>query len=154
MESTIKKIYGNTVRVRVCGLCWRGPNLLLANHLGLGPGDFWAPPGGGLELFESAEARLKKEYAEETGLDISMGPFRFACEFIRNPLHAVELFFDVDIIGGQLMKGDDPEIAIIQDVRFMSPADLETIPAVNKHGIFGIVHSSEDLKTLSGFFTI
>ncbi|MEX2234420.1 MAG: NUDIX hydrolase, partial [Cyclobacteriaceae bacterium] len=118
------------------------------------PGNFWSPPGGGLEFGESVDQRLQKEFLEETGLRISKGRFLFTCEFIQKPLHAIELFFEVEISGGVLQKGEDPERPMIEDVKFMSPLEVADIPPAFRHGIFGLVPSSEDLKTLNGFFTI
>ena len=154
MNPQIKDVYGGRIRVRVCGICWRGDSLLMVNHRGVRQGDFWAPPGGGLEFGESAEQRLRTEFAEETGLEISAGKFLFGCEFIEKPLHAIELFFQVSVSGGVLMKGEDPEIPIIDDVRFVSVSELSKIPKHALHGIFRFVSSPEDLLTLTGFFRI
>ena len=77
MEPEITKIYGNKIRVRACGLCWQNGQLLMVNHKGITQTNFWAPPGGGLEFGESIEQRLKKEFSEETGLEISKGRFLF-----------------------------------------------------------------------------
>ena len=154
MDPDIKRVYGNRVRARVSGLCWEGGKLLMVNHQGLSRGDFWAPPGGGLEFGMGVRECLEKEFLEETGLLIRAGSFLFACEFIQQPLHAIELFFEVRVAGGALEKGDDPELPIIRDVRFMSAADIAGLPASSLHGIFGRVSSPEDLKTLTGFFTI
>lgn len=154
MDSELKAVYGDRVRVRVSGLCWRDGRLLMVNHRGLSQGDFWAPPGGGLEFGESVEERLQKEFLEETSLGITTGRFRFACEFIKKPLHAIELFFDVDIRGGMLKKGDDPEMPMIEAVKFMSSAEITRMPDEYLHGIFRVIASPEQLKTLSGFFTI
>lgn len=154
MDLTINKVYGDRLRVRICGLCWEGGRLLMVNHKGLADGDFWAPPGGGLQFGESVEDRLLKEFQEETGLRISVEKFLFGCEFIKEPLHAIELFFQVMVSGGKLKKGNDPEFNIIGDVRFMSPSELNVIPGPNLHGIFRLVRSPEDLKTLNGFFRI
>lgn len=154
MNSEIESVYGHKVRVRVCGLCWRGDRLLMVNHTGLTDGGFWAPPGGGLEFGETAEERLKREFLEETGLHISVGPFQFACEFISGSLHAIELFFQVTMVDGTLKKGHDPELNIIDDVRFMSSPELAAIPANHIHGILLHVNTADDLKTLNGFFRI
>ena len=154
MQPEINNLYGNKIRVRICGLCWREEQLLMVNHRGLAEGDFWAPPGGGLEFGESVEERLREEFRQETGLHVSVGHFRFACEFIKRPLHAIELFFEVTVREGALMKGDDPEYPIIQDVKFMTPSEIRSTPGSNLHGIFRVVSSPGDLKTLTGFFTI
>jgi len=154
MDDGIGNLYGNKVRVRVCGICWQNNDLLLVNHRGLTAGDFWAPPGGGLEFGESVEQCLRKEFMEETGLEITIGRFQFACEFVHKPLHAIELFFEVAGDGGQLTKGDDPEMPIIDDVRFMAPDEITKISPSNLHGIFSLLQMPEDLKTLTGFFRI
>lgn len=154
MDAGIATLYGNKVRVRVCGLCWQGDNLLMVNHQGLTQGDFWAPPGGGLAFGESAQDCLEREFVEETGLSIARGRFLFACEFRKKPLHAIELFFDVPLQGGTLLKGDDPELPIIKEVRFMSPEEIASLPSSSLHGIFSLVSTARDLKTLTGFLTI
>lgn len=154
MQPEINKIYGGKVRVRTCGLCWRNDKILLVNHRGIGTGNWWAPPGGGLETGESVHQRLQTEFREETGLTVSIEKFMFCCEFIRHPLHAIELFFEVKITGGSLEPGQDPELPIIEDVRFMSPKQISALTSDSLHGIFSLVRSVEELKTLSGFFTI
>lgn len=154
MNPDLQNLYGNRVRVRICGLCWHNGDLLMVNHKGLTETDFWAPPGGGLEFGETAEQRLQAEFREEAGLEVSVGTFRFACEFIAKPFHAVELFFDVDIKGGKLSKGRDPELNIIDAVRFMSVAELTSIPAKHVHGIFAHIESADELRKLNGFFRI
>ena len=126
----------------------------MVNHRGLQDTDFWAPPGGGLDFGESASDRLEKEFLEETGLSVTTGNFLFGCEFIRDPLHAIELFFETAVTSGTLQKGDDPELSVIQEVRFMSPTEIMQIPSRSLHGIFGLVPTPADLKTLNGFFRI
>jgi 8-oxo-dGTP diphosphatase len=154
MDQDISRVYGNRVRVRVLGLCWQNGQLLMVNHRGLTQGDFWAPPGGGLEFSETVDECLRREFLEETGLQISVGGFLFACEYIERPLHAIELFFQVAIEGGALQKGDDPEKPIIREVRFMTGAEVAAIPRAYLHGIFPLIPSVDALKTLSGFFRI
>ena len=154
MDTGIKNTYGNKVRLRACGICWKNNSLLLVNHKGITATHFWAPPGGGVEFGESVNDCLKKEFLEETGLAISTGKFLFACEFIHTPLHAIELFFSVSVVGGSLKKGNDPELAIIEDVKFLSAAQLLKIPANELHGIFNFIQTPGDLNTLNGFFRI
>ena len=154
MSRGIDEVYGNMVRVRVCGVCWHNGSLLMVNHRGLLPGQFWAPPGGGIEFGESAEVSLQREFREETGLEVSINRFLFACEFIRDPLHALELFFDVSITGGRLQKGDDPEFPTIDEVRFMLPSEITALSPSQRHGIFGRIPSPENLKILTGFYAI
>lgn len=158
MDSEIIEKYGNRVRLRVCGLCWEQDQLLMVNHNGINPGSFWAPPGGGVEFNQTAQDSLIREFEEETNLIIAVGQFKFACEFISEPLHAVELFFEVFKVGGKLMVGKDPESEahhqIIQDVRWLNFSQIRAIPEVERHGIFKLAQSTPGLKTLNGFYRI
>ena len=154
MDSEIAKIYGNRLRVRVCGLCWEGDKLLLVNHKSLGEVNFWAPPGGGVDFGETLEIALKREFAEETGILVEVLGFAFGYEYIRNPLHAIELFFQVKQTGGRLLSGYDPEVQVIQGAKFTSDEEIARIPTVEKHGIFQIVRAAKDLHQLSGFYGI
>lgn len=154
MHDEIAKIYGNRLRIRVCGLCWKEDRLLLANHKSVSGANLWLPPGGGLEFGESLETALKREFLEETGLEIAPSEFAFGCEFIKEPLHALELFFNVKTISGTLRTGYDPEIQIIQDVRFVSENEINALRKDELHGIFQVVASPNELRKLSGFYRI
>jgi 8-oxo-dGTP diphosphatase len=154
MENSVAKVYGDKVRVRACGLCWRKNALLMVNHRGLTPGDFWSPPGGGIDFGATINDTLIREFNEETGLVISPGRFLFACEFIERPLHSVELFFEVSEIDGTLKTGHDPELQIIKNVAFVDFDEIKKKEPSEVHGIFRRVSQPADLRTLSGFFTL
>ena len=50
----------------------------MVHHTALGKdGSLWAPPGGGMEYGESAHAALKREFMEETHLEIEVERFLF-----------------------------------------------------------------------------
>ncbi|MBY0435045.1 MAG: NUDIX hydrolase [Cyclobacteriaceae bacterium] len=156
LDSSAKEIYGNRVRIRFCGLCWRENRLLLVNHFGLYGHDFWAPPGGGAEFGQPAAANVEREFMEETGLTVKAGSFRFGCEFIKPPLHAVELFFDVEVISGELAPGRDPERKkqIIREVGFFTEQEVRNLPADHKHGVFNQGFTFEKLRQMQGYFRI
>jgi 8-oxo-dGTP diphosphatase len=148
--------FGNRLRLRVCGICLQGDELLVVNHKGLYNHDFWAPPGGGVEFGETAEKALKREFLEECGLNVSVGEFLFACEYVNPPLHAVELFFAVST-NGQPRLGHDPEMGanqILNDVRFLPPSELRALPAHHRHGIFNIAADTAHINRLRGFYPI
>ena len=154
MDEEIAKIYGNRLRVRVCGLCWDGDKILMANHRLESGADLWLPPGGGVEYGETLEIALKREFLEETGLEIAPMSFAFGCEFIKQPLHSLELFFNVRRTGGTLKNGYDPELQIIQDVRFFSEKELGGLSREEIHGIFRKAGVPNELRKLSGFYRI
>ena len=154
MDKDVAKTYGNRVRVRVCGMCWERERLLMVNHQGVSDTNFWAPPGGGVEFGQSISDTLRREFSEETGLRVAPGDFLFGCEYIRDPIHSIELFYDVHVESGALITGTDPEIQIISEVRFLSFEEILKIPTAQVHGIFHDVNSPADLKRLRGFFRI
>ena len=153
MNPEIDEVYGNKVRIRVCGLYWEGESLLMVKHK-FGEKDFWAPPGGGIEFGESIQSALKREFWEETGLRVKVQKFLFGCEFVKASLHAVELFFEVERVSGELTKGDDPELPLIQDVQFLTAEQLRSLPKDELHGMFGNYRNTETLRELSGFYSI
>lgn len=158
MDHHIEEIFGKRIRIRVCGLCQDGDNLLLINH-NLYPGqDFWAPPGGGLELGQSAPDALIREFMEETSLEIRVKEFRCIAEFINPPFHALELFFEVEKTGGTTQIGHDPELPadkqLIRDIRFMPWAEIQALPDREKHGLLRLCKGPNDLKLLTGFYRI
>jgi 8-oxo-dGTP diphosphatase len=146
MTDEIRNVYGNKVRVRVCGLAFYEDKLLMINHRSLTRGAFWAPPGGGVDFGQTATETLVREFLEETGLQVAVRDFLFVCEFIHQPLHAIELFFNVKIEGGTLQKGTDPETReqLIHELKFISQAELHQIPPAGKHGIFTLCPCLEE----------
>jgi 8-oxo-dGTP diphosphatase len=123
MNQEIINQYGNHLRVRICGICVQKGKILLINHSGMNESsEFWSPPGGGLEFGETIENCLKREFLEETNTIISIGKFLTVREFIKSPLHAIELFYEVKIESGEVKKGFDPEMKeqIIKDIQWLS----------------------------------
>ena len=149
-------LYGNRLRLRVCGLHREGDRLLMVRHRGVGPTDtFWSPPGGGMQFGETAPDALIREFAEETELIIDVGNLLFVNEFLQPPLHALELFFKVHVTGGTLRRGIDPELSvdkqIIDDVRLMSFAEIKSYPPQEVHALFRQSASLDDVFRSRGY---
>jgi len=156
MDIPLIEKFGNRVRLRVSGLVLRGEEILMINHKGLYPHDFWAPPGGGVEFGESAINALKREFKEECRCEIEGAEFRFACELVKPPLHAIELFFEVKLLGTPRL-GHDPEIQgnqMLSEVRFIGFEDLKAMPSHYLHGIFKMAKNLPAIRQLNGFFTL
>jgi 8-oxo-dGTP diphosphatase len=158
MNAEIDKLFGGRVRVRVCGLCWENEKLLMVSHKGINDGNFWAPPGGGIDFGKTVEEVLESEFADETGLIVEAGDFRFIVEFINQPLHAIELFFDANRISGELKVGHDPEMGaanqILCDTRFMTISEIIKLPEHQRHGLFRHFNTEKKLKKSAGFWKI
>ncbi|RRB07905.1 NUDIX domain-containing protein [Larkinella rosea] len=150
------RLYGNRLRLRVCGLCLIDGKLLMVRHRGIGPTDtFWCPPGGGPQYGETAYVALIREFLEETGLDIEVGDLLFVNEFMQTPLHAMELFFAVRIVGGHLRQGFDPEMEadrqIITEVRLMTFDEIKSYPENEVHRMFRMCQSMDEVFHLKGY---
>jgi 8-oxo-dGTP diphosphatase len=142
--------FNDKLRVRVCGICLQNNALLLVRHHGLyADRDYWVPPGGGLIFGESIKNCLKREFAEETCLEINVGRFLFLNEFLQPPLHALELFFEVELIGGELKQGTDPELGekeqLIAEVVFKTLPELNNIPLNQKHSFLHELVNFDDI---------
>jgi len=145
--------YAEKLRIRVCGICLHENRLLLVRHgKTLGNRAFWAPPGGGLQYGESMKACLRREFKEETGIEVKVGRFLFVNEFLQSPLHAVEFFFEVKVIGGSITTGTDPEAApdeqLIEQVQWLSIKEIQSIPNQDKHRALQHLFSLDDLLGL------
>ena len=146
--------YRNKIRFRVCGILEIDERLLLINHAK--SGNLWLPPGGAVIFEECAEAALIREFKEECGLEIEIIDYLFAGEFISNKLHALELFFSVNKIGGELKLGIDPEInpdeQYLSEVSYLTYGQIDKLNKTEKHGVFSLSKSSNQIKKLKGFY--
>lgn len=157
MIDSVYQTFGNKLRIRICGLCVEDGRLLMIKHTGINEGAFWSPPGGGLQFGETIENCLAREFYEETYLDIRILKFQFVCEFVNPPLHAIELFFQVEINHGLLKTGYDPEMKdnqIIQEAKFLSWDEIDSLTPVSRHGIFNLVPESSKILDLKGHFKL
>ena len=153
LRKEVLKVYGNRVRLRICGILEREGAILVARHQGIGSaGYLWAPPGGGLDFGETVELALQREFAEETGLEVAVGSFLFFNEVVGKEIHALELFFEVTEISGQLKLGHDPEMdaahQMIDELRFITFDEAKQMPAETLHKLFNACHSLEEMRTI------
>jgi len=151
-------IYSGKVRVRACGLLEEDSKILLIKHESIGlKGFLWAPPGGGVDFGESVEQSLKREFLEETGLNIEILEFLFVFELINDRHHAIELFYKVKRLDGKLSLGHDPEFdklnQIMKELAFLSYHEIGEMDSAVLHGIFNEVKSPEKVFELRGLFS-
>ena len=102
--------YHGKVRIRVNGLLMKDDAVLLVQMHSPVTGELiWTPPGGGLKFGGTLKAGLRREFLEETGLEVGVNSLKFINELVEPPFHAVEFYFSVSLTGGILKLGSDPE---------------------------------------------
>ncbi|HKJ44486.1 MAG TPA: NUDIX domain-containing protein [Balneolales bacterium] len=121
--------FSNRVRVRVNGLLVRQRSLLMVKmNTPTMDEPFWMPPGGGLKFGETMEEAVRREMKEETGLQVKVNELQYVSEYVRPPWHAVEFYFNSELIDGEVALGEDPEligqIQYLQDIKFISFKDF------------------------------
>ncbi len=157
LKNKIIEEFGHKLRIRVCGLLVEDGKILMVNHHALNESDdFWGPPGGGMDFSASAEENLKREFKEEVGIHVEIEGFAFVHEYLSPPLHAVELFFLVRKIDGEVNIGFDPEMGkgeqIIKDAQFISFEDLKQMDITSVHQVFMNFDSLEEMLQGQGYF--
>lgn len=104
----------------------------------------------------NSEANLVREFEEETGLHVKVERFLFVYEYLGAPLQTIELFYEVSMTGGDLIKGKDPEMPdsqqIIDEVRFVSFEELGRFEPESIHYMLHRVFDAEDLLHKTGLF--
>jgi 8-oxo-dGTP diphosphatase len=123
-------IYEGKIRVRSCGvLIEHGKVLLVQIYSPVIKELVWTVPGGGVEFGESISDALKREFREETSLEVEIKEFLHIHELIEPPFHAVEFYFRVGKLSGEQQLGSDPEHEegqqLIKDLRFIEIDDLD-----------------------------
>ncbi len=113
-------------RVGAGVLVEEGQVLLVGNAWYTGQPLVWTVPGGRAETEESVEAAAAREFAEETGLTVAIGPLLYVAEvrsLVRRQLF-LTCAFQVTRTGGSLQTDRDP---VVKAVRFVPLADLATV---------------------------
>ena len=90
----------------------------------------WSIPGGGLELGETLKEGVRREAAEETGLDVRVCELVELLERIHKDegggvrYHYVLADFRCEVIGGELRAGDDAAAARWVDRRELRQLEM------------------------------
>jgi 8-oxo-dGTP diphosphatase len=140
----IDQLFGGKVRVRVSGILVENHKILLIKQKAKTEnGYLWLPAGGGVEFGEKIETCLAREFKEETNLEVELLHFYGLTEFIEKPLHAIELFYLVKKISGEIKKGTDPELSeknqLLTDIQWFSKQEISALTPDSRHKILNQV---------------
>lgn len=124
--------FRDKLRIRVCGILIQDDAILLAEiHSPVVDDLIWTPPGGGLKFGEHMKDCLKREFAEETNMQVDVQDLVHINELVEDPFHAVEFYFEVAGITGEPKKGRDPELSweqqLLHDLKWIPLDKLEDI---------------------------
>lgn len=126
-------------RIGVRAIIWHDGKLLAVKHKSKKDGkpkDFWAIPGGGLDLGESLEDGARREVREELGIEAAIGRLLFVQQFVSTRADCdeeLEFFFLVenpqDFIGVDISKTSHgaAEIAFCE---FIDPKNEYILPRI------------------------
>lgn len=85
-------------------------HLLLGRRKGGAYKDLWCIPCGYLEYYEDVYVGIKREFKEETNLDIEIKRvFTVQSNFHDPSCHTVGIWFPAEVCGGRMQAGDDLE---------------------------------------------
>lgn len=93
-----------------------------------GSASAWHLPGGGIDFGEDPRRTVVREFAEETGYAVELGPLRaVSADFVEFPRlgalqHHDRVVFDVSIVGGVLTPEEGERAAWVR------PEDVELVP--------------------------
>ena len=113
------------IDIRIAACILKDNKILMVRHK-KGDEKYWLLPGGRIEYGETMIETLKRELVEETGLEISVGNLMFMSEAIPkdNHRHIVNIFFEAEIIGGEIKLGDEE---ILDAVEFIDINKIDEI---------------------------
>jgi ADP-ribose pyrophosphatase YjhB (NUDIX family) len=156
ISKEIESKFGNQLRVRVNGILIENDKLLmLKHHMGNGK-ILWSVPGGGMQFGTDARENLKREYQEETYLKVEVVNYLFVHEYLNPPLHAMEHFFEVKRIDGNVKLGKDPELSttnqILHEISWKTIDEIKSIPKESLHQVFWGIKSLYELGLWNGYF--
>lgn len=156
ISKEIEAKFGNHLRTRVNGILIEDDRILMVKHR-MGNGRIlWSVPGGGMHFGTTAVENLQREFLEETNLEVKVGKYLFVHEYLVPPLHAMEHFFEVKRINGNVKLGKDPELSgenqILEEITWKSVSEIKTLPYESLHQIFRGIKSFSELGNWRGYF--
>lgn len=156
ISKEIEAKFGNQLRSRVNGILIENDQLLMVKHQ-MGNGRIlWSVPGGGMNFGSTAIENLKREFIEETNLEVAVTNYLFVHEYLNPPLHAMEHFFEVKRINGTVKLGKDPELPltnqILLEISWKSILEIKNIPNDSLHQVFWGIKSLSELGLWKGYF--
>jgi len=125
---------GHRMKVRGAALIIREGKLLVLAY-DYPKGRIFAIPGGGMEDGESLAETIIREYREELGLEVAIGPLRYVGDMMRQGdiKQAIHVVFEARILAGTPLL--NPHHTSAADVLWLDLSELDAVrlyPAINR----------------------
>jgi len=121
---------GHIVQVRVSGVIIDDDKILLVKHRRRAR-EYWVLPGGKLGPHETVEDCLKREWREETGLEVAMDRLLYVADVMEpyGSQQSVNLVFLCHVVGG-VIGSDNRRVSreMFDEAVFVPLAELDTLP--------------------------
>ncbi|HVZ80883.1 MAG TPA: NUDIX hydrolase [bacterium] len=114
------------IRIRAAGILVKDDRILLVRHEKNGK-SYWLLPGGGVDFGESVAEGLRREFQEEVGLDIQVGPMVLVHDSIPPNHHrqVLNIYFMVSTDRYELKVTPD---AVLRDAAFYPLTEFQGMP--------------------------
>lgn len=142
-------------RVRVAALILLEGRVVLVRHRA-GSRTYHLLPGGGVNFGETIDEALRREVAEETGLQTRLGRLLFVSDTIdpNGSRHLVNITFEASVIGGTVT--DTPQDTRVEAVDLIEPwrlPELDLRPPIADDLLHAIADGHVTATYLGSLFT-
>ena len=111
-------------QIRVTGVLVENGAILLVKQR-LSKDRAWSLPGGRLEQGETIQEGLRREFFEETGLDVRVDELLYLCDVKPSSHKVVHVTFRVSKVGGEItLPTNEKDENPISDVKFVPIVQL------------------------------
>ncbi|MBZ4682870.1 MAG: 8-oxo-dGTP diphosphatase [Fusobacteriaceae bacterium] len=140
-------------RVRVAGILVKDDKLLLIQHKKNGK-EYWLLPGGGVDFGETMQEALKREFIEETNLNINVNELLFISEAIdpKGEKHIINFFFKVEYVDGILKLAKEKRLV---DLKYIDIDEIDNIimyPNIKKQLINYFKNNDNSIKYIGNIW--
>jgi ADP-ribose pyrophosphatase YjhB (NUDIX family) len=140
-------------RVRIAGILVKDDKLLLIQHKKNGK-EYWLLPGGGVDFGETMQEALKREFIEETNLNINVNELLFISEAIdpEGEKHIINFFFKVEYVDGTLKLAKEKRLV---DLKYIDIDEIDNIimyPNIKKQLINYFKNNDNSIKYIGNIW--
>lgn len=117
--------------VRVAIVILKEDKILLVQHKKEGR-KYWLLPGGRVEFGETLIEAIQREMLEEANIKVKVGNLLFISDAISNNRHIINIFFEGEIIAGNLKVGNEEILQCVEFVPINALDELTFYPLVKE----------------------